>query len=335
MRDAGLFDSEGEDLLVGLDLEWSGPQYPSKKSKKGRVYDASVLILSTFKGTAVINLYQYQDTNSDGVHFPGPYLPRVQDKRGHWVVRTNKCWHGSKWKMPETIARFFQQEKLIVTGRSIKADITRLNNVFYNPDDEDRIQVKMMDVSELATIEPYKTQKDHASSQKKRFANGLSDWLLRCTKFEMEDKGQRSEIRTGGWMVHTILSAQKIRYAAHDGMASYILGHQLQRGKRDSHPRNNSRKRKASANASPNNASRSKSNAATRQKGRVSKNRNASLSNNAPRKKSRQKNQPEPFTTLFCFDPTVGYNSLYSCMNSSGDNHMLPTPLKNNAGTTH
>ena len=49
--------------VIGLDLEYGGPVYPTKR-RRGLVYDASVLILTSREGTVVYHLYQYQDQNS-------------------------------------------------------------------------------------------------------------------------------------------------------------------------------------------------------------------------------------------------------------------------------
>ena len=174
---AGLFQPEGADFIVGLDLEYSGPVYPSKR-KKAVIYDASVLILSTRTGTVVYNLFQYQDYNTDCVHFPNPFLPRVLGDNGKWGVVRGRFTHGEKWVWPKTLVDFFNQPNLILTGKSVKGDITRLNNVFCNPDRDTPLVVKTWEISDLVKFEPYKTQKDKAVREKKTFANGLSDWYV-------------------------------------------------------------------------------------------------------------------------------------------------------------
>ena len=75
---SGLMDSK----IVGLDLEWSGPRYPTTKTK-GVVYDASLLVLSCQKATVLFHLYQFQDPSSEGMHWPGPYISKFQ-KNGQY-----------------------------------------------------------------------------------------------------------------------------------------------------------------------------------------------------------------------------------------------------------
>ena len=175
---AGLFAVDDDEFIVGMDLEYSGPRYPSKK-KKGHVYDASVLILSTRKGTIVYNLFQYQDYNSDAVHFPNPFLPRVKNEEGKWVVGARgQSTHGVKWTLPSTLKDFFAQPNLVLTGRSVNSDMTRLNNVFFPRDDPRMLIAKTLDVSDLKVFEPFKSQRDRCQQQKKQFGNSLSDWYV-------------------------------------------------------------------------------------------------------------------------------------------------------------
>lgn len=51
--------------------------------------------------------------------------------------------------------------------------------------------------------------------------------LRRVYQLELEDKGQRNDVRVGGWADQKPLSQKKITYAAKDGMASFILGKAL------------------------------------------------------------------------------------------------------------
>lgn len=152
------------------------------------MYDASVLVLTTRIGTVVYNLYQYQDTNSDCLFFPNPYLPRVL-KNGKWVAETKASeTHGVKWKLPSTLVSFFEQPNLIVTGRSIKGDVTRMNNVFCDPATGTPLVLKTWDISALANFEPWRTEKAQVKakakatgnnkSAKKGFPNSLSDWYV-------------------------------------------------------------------------------------------------------------------------------------------------------------
>lgn len=223
-----------------------------------------MLILSTRKATIVYNLFQYQDFNSDCVHFPNPYLPRVKNEDGKWVVGSRgQCTHGVKWKLPSTLADFFAQPNLILTGRSVVSDLTRLNNVFFGNDDTSMLIVKTLDISDLKVFEPYKTQRERCAREKKPFENGLTHWyvpyppvtiidspspacihpcrptrvtescyicrLQRVTGMQLKDKGQRTDIRVSGWASVKRLSKEKIAYAAKDGMASLILGQELRK----------------------------------------------------------------------------------------------------------
>ena len=70
------------DEVIGLDLEYSGPVYPTKR-KRGQVYDASMLILSNRLGTVLYHLYQFQEANADCMHWPGPYVSK-QLVNGKW-----------------------------------------------------------------------------------------------------------------------------------------------------------------------------------------------------------------------------------------------------------
>lgn len=163
---------------VTLPCTHTGPRYPSKK-KRAHIYDSSVLILSTRKATIVYNLFQYQDLNSDCVHFPNPYLPRVKNEDGKWVVGSRgQCTHGVKWKLPSTLAEFFAQPNLILAGRSVVSDLTRLNNVFFGTDDPGMLIVKTLDISDLKVFEPYKTQRERCEREKKPFGNGLTHWYV-------------------------------------------------------------------------------------------------------------------------------------------------------------
>ena len=174
------FVSDRKMLIVGLDLEWSGesphvtcalqhlrcdplhvtgPKYPKRGKKKGKIYDASVLVLSNFRATLIINLYQFQDFNSDAVHWPGPYLPRVLDK-GYWVA-DKKGTHGCKWVLPPALTAFFAQKNLCVTGRSINGDLTRLNNVFFGPDSPNLIKVVKIRMHGMLVMHATRCTDDH------------------------------------------------------------------------------------------------------------------------------------------------------------------------------
>ena len=206
LQNAGLFNSP----VVGLDLEWVGPRYPTKRTP-ALIYDASLLVLSCAKGTVLYHLYQYQDPNSDGMHWPGPFLGRQEDPpgSGKWVA-ANKPFHGVKWKLPKALLKLL--EVATFTGRNIKADITRLTRVFGM--EEMFVNIRYFDVDRLKHVKTYKGRSK---------ANGLSDWLKRETGYVLADKGNKN-LRTKGWNTTDVLSDVQKKYATLDGVASYLLG---------------------------------------------------------------------------------------------------------------
>lgn len=203
LQEAGLFDSD----LVGLDLEWAGPRYP-KKNSPGIIYDASLLVLSCARGTVLYHLWQYQNPESDGMHWPGPFLPKVETA-GKWVAAKTPQ-HGPKWALPVALVKLLQCATF--AGRQIQGDITRLKRVF-GMDDLFK-QVRYFDIDRLKLVKEYPS---------KSKASGLSDYLLRETGYVLPDKGNKT-LRTKGWNTSEVLTEKQKGYATLDGIASYLLG---------------------------------------------------------------------------------------------------------------
>ena len=170
--------------VVGLDLEWGGPRYPTNRTKAS-IYDASLLVLSCASGTVLVHLYMYQDLHSKCMHWPGPYLTKIKEN-GKWV-KAKKVIHGEKWVLPSALYDFFKAASDITfTGRKVNSDFTRLRNVFGDLDCFKK--GKVMDVNTLRSTKQYRS----ASSK-----DGLGDWLHRVTGMKLADKGNKS-VRTKG-----------------------------------------------------------------------------------------------------------------------------------------
>ena len=80
MCDKGMFSEK----IIGLDLEWSDIVYPTAQ-KKAQVYSASMLILTSFRGTILYHLFGYQDANWPGLHWPGPLIQKQKNAKGKWM----------------------------------------------------------------------------------------------------------------------------------------------------------------------------------------------------------------------------------------------------------
>ena len=208
LQEAGLFEAN----LVGIDLEWGGPRYPTRKVR-AKIYDASLLVLSCRTATVLIHLYQYQDVQSKCMQWPGPYLTKVHNKRtGRWnKAKPTEHFHGHKWTMPEGLQEYFlsgRDEKRTYAGRAVKGDFTRLRNVFG---DIDCLQnLSCFDINKLRGTDKY------ASATRD---DSLSAWMERVTGLRLPDKG--SSMRTKGWNSLERLPKNQIMYAAMDGIASF------------------------------------------------------------------------------------------------------------------
>ena len=205
---------------IGLDLEYTGPMYPNRKKKSGAVYDASMLILTNFRATLLYHLYQYQDQNSDGIHWPGPYLPKFKnEKTGKWdAYPSGKGRHGAKWYMPRPVEDLLNREDLVVSGKNIRSDMTRLANVFLPKGTTYR--VKPLEVTRITRL-----------IDRKPVDTSLSSLLKLVTTWELNNKTKK-RVRRCQWNSFKALEQYQVDYAACDGMASYILGRAYLRLKR-------------------------------------------------------------------------------------------------------
>ena len=196
--------------VIGLDIEYSGPIYPKKRGKSF-VYDVSLLTLTNNTATLCWHLFQYQQVGSACLQWPGPYLAKFETTKGWKAYDAGKGKHGDKWTMPSVLAEHvLNRTTTVLTGRNIKADMTRLARVFLPPGKKFKAKsVDVVKLKEFLTRAPT--------------SNSLSD-LMKCFMgCELADK-TRERVRRAGWNTWQALQADKLVYAASDCMASYILG---------------------------------------------------------------------------------------------------------------